>query len=67
MMEQLPSNSEPGILPTEIKKLVESRRQVKSLMKKPDISPDLRHQVSISVSMQSTQFLLFFFNFANKI
>ena len=38
-------NLEPGILPTEIRKLVESRREVKKLMKIPDLSPDLRMQV----------------------
>ncbi|XP_018577548.1 DNA polymerase alpha catalytic subunit [Anoplophora glabripennis] len=37
----------PGILPTEIRKLVESRRQVKSLMNNPDISNDLRIQYNI--------------------
>lgn len=48
-MNYLPTNAEPGILPTEIKKLVESRRQVKTLMKKPDISSDLKHQVHYKV------------------
>ncbi|CAH1781279.1 unnamed protein product [Owenia fusiformis] len=38
---------EPGILPTEIRKLVESRRQVKGLMKTPNISPDLYVQYDI--------------------
>ncbi|XKL64150.1 hypothetical protein PGB90_004236 [Kerria lacca] len=47
LMNYLPTNAEPGILPTEIKKLVESRRQVKTLMKKPDISSDLKHQYDI--------------------
>lgn len=37
---------DPGILPTEIRKLVQSRRQVKQLMKKTDISSDLLMQVS---------------------
>ncbi|CAG9863485.1 unnamed protein product [Phyllotreta striolata] len=41
------SNLPPGILPTEIRKLVESRRQVKSLMKKPDISKELKLQYDI--------------------
>ena len=38
---------EPGVLPTEIRKLVQSRRQVKQLMKAPDLSSDLYMQVSI--------------------
>lgn len=37
----------PGILPIEIRKLVESRRQVKGLMNNPDISSDLRMQYNI--------------------
>ncbi|CAH1175786.1 unnamed protein product [Phaedon cochleariae] len=37
----------PGILPTEIRKLVESRRQVKGLMNSADISNDLRMQYNI--------------------
>jgi DNA polymerase alpha subunit A len=37
---------EAGILPTEIRKLVESRREVKKLMKSPDIAPDVKIQVS---------------------
>lgn len=45
LMNHLPTASEKGILPTEIRKLVESRRAVKSLMTKPDVSPDLKHQV----------------------
>ena len=43
---ELPDESlEPGILPTEIRKLVQSRRQVKQLMKNPDLSQDLYMQV----------------------
>ncbi|KAK4326034.1 hypothetical protein Pmani_003411 [Petrolisthes manimaculis] len=38
---------EPGVLPTEIRKLVESRRQVKAMMKQPDISSDLKLQYDI--------------------
>lgn len=38
---------EMGILPTEIRKLVERRRQVKQLMKQHDINPDLYLQVRI--------------------
>lgn len=40
-------NLSPGILSTEIRKLVESRRQVKGLMSNPDISSDLRMQYNI--------------------
>ena len=39
------SDLEPGVLPTEIRKLVQSRRQVKQLMKAPDLSSDLYMQV----------------------
>jgi len=35
----------PGILPTEIRKLVESRRQVKSLMKQDGLSQEQMMQV----------------------
>ena len=41
-----PTDLEPGILPTEIRKLVESRRQVKQLMKMPDISQEQLMQVT---------------------
>ncbi|XP_022101936.1 DNA polymerase alpha catalytic subunit-like [Acanthaster planci] len=34
-----------GILPTEIRKLVERRKQVKQLMKQPDLNADLKLQV----------------------
>ncbi|XP_063922765.1 DNA polymerase alpha catalytic subunit isoform X2 [Zophobas morio] len=37
----------PGILPTEIRKLVESRREVKKLMANPDLSTDQRMQYHI--------------------
>ena len=37
----------PGILPTEIRKLVESRREVKKLMVNPDLSTDQRMQYHI--------------------
>jgi DNA polymerase elongation subunit (family B) len=47
---ELPSDRlEAGILPTEIRKLVESRREVKKLMKTPDLSPDVKMQVSIKL------------------
>ncbi|XP_070173652.1 DNA polymerase alpha catalytic subunit-like [Littorina saxatilis] len=38
---------EPGVLPTEIRKLVESRRQVKQLMKSPDVSHEQLMQYDI--------------------
>lgn len=41
------SNVEPGILPVQIRTLVESRRNVKSLMSKPKISPELKMQYNI--------------------
>lgn len=37
----------PGILPTEIRKLVESRREVKKLMNNPDLSADIKMQYHI--------------------
>ena len=36
---------EPGILPTEIRKLVQSHRQVKQLIKAPDLASDVYMQV----------------------
>lgn len=39
------SNLEMGILPKEIRKLVERRKQVKQLMKQQDINPDVYLQV----------------------
>ncbi|CAN7937469.1 unnamed protein product, partial [Ixodes hexagonus] len=45
---ELPSSSaDPGVLPSEIRKLVESRRQVKNLMKGSDVSADLYQQYDI--------------------
>ncbi|XP_075936283.1 DNA polymerase alpha catalytic subunit [Anarhichas minor] len=41
------TNLEMGILPKEIRKLVERRKQVKQLMKQQDISPDLYLQYDI--------------------
>lgn len=41
------SNLEPGVVPTEIRKLVESRVEVKKLMKTPNISPELKMQYNI--------------------
>ena len=35
-----------GILPTEIRRLVDRRKQVKQLMKQADLNPDLKLQVS---------------------
>ncbi len=44
----MPSGDEkPGILPLEIKKLVDSRRQVKQLMADKNLSSDLRMQYDI--------------------
>ncbi|XP_045146690.1 DNA polymerase alpha catalytic subunit isoform X1 [Echinops telfairi] len=49
--EQIPelpdANLEMGILPREIRKLVERRKQVKQLMKLPDLNPDLALQYDI--------------------
>lgn len=39
--------TEPGILPRQIKKLVENRRQVKKLLKQPDLSEELKMQYDI--------------------
>ncbi|XP_054257765.1 DNA polymerase alpha catalytic subunit isoform X2 [Macrosteles quadrilineatus] len=41
------ADEELGILPTEIRKLVESRRDVKKMMKAPGLSPDLKMQYDI--------------------
>jgi len=42
----LPDSSvEAGILPTEIRKLVQSRRQVRQMMKESNITPDQYTQV----------------------
>jgi len=41
------SDQEIGILPTEIRKLVDSRRAVKNLLKNPNISDDQRLQYDI--------------------
>ncbi|XP_041438950.1 DNA polymerase alpha catalytic subunit isoform X1 [Xenopus laevis] len=41
------SDLEMGILPREIRKLVERRRHVKQLMKQPDLNPDLYLQYDI--------------------
>lgn len=49
--EQLPvlpdSSAEPGILPLQLRRLVESRREVKKLMAVPDLSPELHMQYHI--------------------
>ena len=39
--------TDPGVLPTEIRKLVESRKSVKNLLKDPKISEDLKLQYDI--------------------
>lgn len=41
------ADQEAGVLPTEIRKLVESRKQVKQLMKQANISSDLKLQYDI--------------------
>ncbi|XP_037963933.2 DNA polymerase alpha catalytic subunit [Plutella xylostella] len=41
------SNVEFGVLPTQIRKLVESRREVKKLMKTPDLAPEQYMQYNI--------------------
>lgn len=41
------SNTEFGVLPTQIRRLVESRREVKKLMKSPDLPPDQYMQYNI--------------------
>ncbi|XP_049887428.1 DNA polymerase alpha catalytic subunit [Pectinophora gossypiella] len=41
------SKAEFGVLPTQIRKLVESRREVKKLMKTPDLTSDLYMQYNI--------------------
>ena len=43
------SDDKPGILPMEIKKLVDSRSQVKQLMKNTNLSTDLKMQVNLNV------------------
>jgi DNA polymerase alpha subunit A len=44
----LPSaDAAPGVLPTEIKKLVDSRRDVKTLLKNPRLSNDQKMQYDI--------------------
>ncbi|KAL7728991.1 hypothetical protein ACLKA6_019827 [Drosophila palustris] len=49
--DQLPvlpdSSAEPGILPLQLRRLVESRREVKKLMAVPDLSPELHMQYHI--------------------
>ncbi|XP_038050658.1 DNA polymerase alpha catalytic subunit-like [Patiria miniata] len=47
-LPEVPDRSlEIGILPTEIRKLVERRKQVKQLMKQPDLNADLKLQYDI--------------------
>ncbi|XP_028815477.1 DNA polymerase alpha catalytic subunit isoform X2 [Denticeps clupeoides] len=49
--DEIPQLPDPdldmGVLPKEIRKLVERRRQVKQLMKQPDLNPDLLLQYDI--------------------
>ena len=47
-LPQLPdSNVELGILPQQLRRLVQSRREVKKLMAKPDVAPELLKQYDI--------------------
>ncbi|XP_017119896.2 DNA polymerase alpha catalytic subunit [Drosophila elegans] len=50
-MDELPtlpnSKTEAGILPLQLKRLVESRKEVKKLMATPDLSPELQMQYHI--------------------
>lgn len=47
-LPELPdSAAEPGILPRQIRRLVESRREVKKLMASPDCDADLRAQYNV--------------------
>ncbi|XP_030374617.1 DNA polymerase alpha catalytic subunit [Scaptodrosophila lebanonensis] len=41
------SSAQPGILPLQLRRLVESRREVKKLMAAPDLSPELHMQYHI--------------------
>ncbi|KAH8337343.1 hypothetical protein KR059_007522, partial [Drosophila kikkawai] len=41
------SKTDPGILPLQLKRLVESRKEVKKLMAAPDLSPELQMQYHI--------------------
>ncbi len=45
--EQPPPDCSAGVLPTEIRKLVESRKAVKNLLKDPKLSPEQRMQYDI--------------------
>ena len=62
--EQIPELPDPGlemgILPREIRKLVERRRQVKQLMKQPDLNPDLVLQVYLSTKPYLSDSLTFY-------
>ncbi|KAB1252862.1 DNA polymerase alpha catalytic subunit [Camelus dromedarius] len=61
--EQIPELPDPGlemgILPREIWKLVERRRQVKQLMKQQDLNPDLVLQVDLSTEQRLSDSLAF--------
>ncbi len=50
---------DPGVLPTEIRKLVQSRRQVKQLMKAPDLNKDVYMQVRHIFYPMDTRSVLF--------
>lgn len=53
-MPEIPDpNLDMGILPKEIRKLVERRKQVKQLMKQQDINPDVYMQVGHDIIISS--------------
>lgn len=61
--EQIPELPDPslemGILPREIRKLVERRKQVKQLMKQQDLNPDLVLQVYVFTKRHLSDILSF--------
>lgn len=62
--EQIPELPDPslemGILPREIRKLVERRKQVKQLMKQQDLNPDLILQVYLFTKKHLSDSLSFY-------
>lgn len=52
------SDEKAGILPLEIRKLVDSRRQVKQLMQDKNLNPDLRMQVGYFISKLKVQYTI---------
>ena len=53
---------EPGVLPTEIRKLVESRRLVRQMMKAPGVSPDQCVQVMTQMYKLFQSYIFFLMN-----